>query len=383
MSKLTKLQRATRLCKYAPSLYVLHPEDEAAGPEKIIMGPHSVGYASLLTDDILQIDCEEAIKNKTLLPAYVLLRTKYTFVVVLDVEKNCTYTYELDLNGDEYLKKEPHIVIDCHQYDLFSGYYAARDSDAKWDEQLSLEEIKQSEGIGPSSFEEALRGTCTTEASVPLNQDLSISDLVRQFAFVDTSADLSVFEQIFYDYVEAYLKDPFFDLWGSGELDKDTEFLAGSEAELEELTNLALTVWSKALNLERVDPTVLYISRDCDYDRVELCFDVSDSPVQQEYKRRLLKLLELFAEYNYFSGSHYEYNDGPTSRASGYSLTANEIQIRCDEAVEESNPYLVVEAYEQLINWLSDKVSKEEIQQYLPTSLDNDDYNSLSSQQAI
>lgn len=383
MSKLTKLQRATVLCKYALSLYVLHPEDEAAGPEKNIMGPHSVAYASLLTDDILQIDCEEAIKNKTLLPAYILVRTKYTFVVVLDVEKNCAYTYELDLNGDEYLSRELHVVIDCYKYDLFSGYYAARDTDAEWDMQLSLEEIKQSEGIGPSSFEEALRGTCTTQAPVPLNQDLSISDLVRQFAVVDTSADLSVFEQIFYDYVEAYLKDPFFDLWGSGELDKATEFLAGSEAELEELTNLAFTVWSKALNLERADPTVLYISRDCNYDRVELCFDVSDSPVQQEYKRRLLKLLELVAEYNYFSGSHYEYNDGPTSRASGYSLTANEIQLSCDEVVEQSNPYLVIEAYEKLVEWLSDKVSKEEIPEYLPAPINHDNRNSLSGQPAV
>lgn len=147
--------------------------------------------------------------------------------------------------------------------------------------------------------------------------------------------------------------------FGSEEVTFDT----GSEEELEKLLRLILYSFSSIWEDEReeIDLTIQAETVCAEADIDDYCELMEDPQISDEVKTAIRELTGYALAWNSPAGSHLEYNDGPTNRASGYSETANTVCF----SIPKPSFHELAEAREQLLAVFADHEARNEAERLL------------------
>jgi hypothetical protein len=144
---------------------------------------------------------------------------------------------------------------------------------------------------------------------------------------------------------------------------QDTEFVYGSQSELERLTKLAAFALPELASLfkEYSNLKFTYESEN-DYNYGGLAKMEIGSPFGYTYSnisKRVQNLFDVTFEYNLFTGLNWEYTDGQPDYTS-YIPLSHTIEVE----VQAPSQHEKLEAKFELQNWLKGKLPEEEIQFY-------------------
>jgi len=144
---------------------------------------------------------------------------------------------------------------------------------------------------------------------------------------------------------------------------EEVTFETGSEQELERLIRLILysfpSIWEE--DREEIDLTIMAETECAEADIDDYCELVEDPEISDEVKTAIRELTGYALGWNSPSGSHLEYNDGPTGRASGYSETANTVCF----TIPKPSFHELAEAREQLLAVFAEHEARDEAERLL------------------
>lgn len=140
-------------------------------------------------------------------------------------------------------------------------------------------------------------------------------------------------------------------------------FETGSEEELEKLVRLILysfpSIWEE--DRDEIDLTILAETESAEADIDDYCELMEGAEISDEVKTAIRELTGYALGWNSPAGSHLEYNDGPTNRASGYSETANSVCF----SIPKPSFHELAEAREQLLTVFADHEARNEVEKLL------------------
>jgi hypothetical protein len=351
-----RLVKVARDYKYAFCLY--HCNGNLGIEDKL--------YATYkYSDHLISVDLNIALEQYNLLPAYWFSVGESSFLLVIDPESKVIYPYDIFWTSDSS-SEEKTKVLKVLSYPMHNHLFYALDTEA------AVKLLYKP----PTSKEDATNSLCTED-----KEPIDISDGFNTYDgylslddfFNLTEEQQLEFIQVFFDeQINEKLEDPVF----TPDADDSAHFICGSEEELERLTELAVKVWSPSIN--RSDISIEYISIDDEEDgRVEI--QIGGEPIlkngflsraSSQAESNFFRLLDLIFEYNSFGNTVWTYNDGTPNRRSGYSeggiVIAYSYSPHHDPEVMLASPMEIVQAYENLNNWLEGKVAASEIDKYLP-----------------
>ena len=144
---------------------------------------------------------------------------------------------------------------------------------------------------------------------------------------------------------------------------EDVSFETGSEDELKKLVNLILysfpSIWDE--NRTDIELTICAETEYADAAIDDYCDLMEDGEISNEIKTAIGGLVDYALGWNSPAGSHLEYNDGATDRASGYSETPNTLWF----SVPRPSFHELAEAQEQLLAAFADHEARAEAEQLL------------------
>ena len=176
----------------------------------------------------------------------------------------------------------------------------------------------------------------------------------------ETLRDLA--QELFWETINDQLGDDrvlLSDDFGSEEVTFESE----SEEELERLVRLILysfpSIWEE--DREEIDLTIMAETECAEADIDDYCELMEDPEISDEVKTAIRGLTGYALGWNSPSGSHLEYNDGPTGRASGYSETANTVCF----SIPKPSFHELAEAREQLLAVFAEHEARDEAERLL------------------
>lgn len=194
------------------------------------------------------------------------------------------------------------------------------------------------------------------------HQDIQLSADPLQADFLSMSEErlvelLQEIEPLMFEEME----DPFFDPSDEEPLN----FTSGSEEELERITKVICFTESGLFDKPIRWGGTLTIRYSAAGDDGDGGYDSEGSYIPEGgLSDRLESLLELAFEHNSFAGYTWQYNDGAYGRRSGYDQSPESILVE----IERPSAHDILAAYEQLKEWLKDKVPEAEMSYLLGLS---------------